>query len=1212
MLRGQSNQAASATVARWASVALCALLLTTGTALGQGSTTATVRGNVQDPSGGVLPGATITVTNTGTKAVQTATSDERGQYQFAALFPGTYDLRVELSGFKSYERKGLTLSPNDNRGIDVRLDVGQQSETITVTAQQEVIQTQTGAREGVLSAKQIDNLSVIGRSALELLRILPGVVTEFNQGESVSFGGGANNTQGYTVNGIRSSGNTVSLDGSQLIDIGSNSGLIVTLNNDMVQEVKVQSSNFAAEFGAGGMNVAGVTKSGTSAFHGQVYDYSRDARFAANDRSNSIAGTEKPKSKYQYPGGNIGGPITFGDSYTKNRDKLFFFAAFEVQRQQVDSGSRFNRTYSQAMRNGDFSELLANRGSNLNSIAQLRIPQGFPNAGQPAPNNDMRPYITPMGKYLASLYPQPNYNDPNNLYNYVYSRLEPSNRTDFKSRFDWNISNSTKAYVRVAREGEENENPRGVWWGPSDVALPSSNIGTNTGKSVAGNIVTVLSPSMTNEALVSYSRLALDNHFKDPSVIKQGAGGITFNGIFPAGTTSPYLPTDILHGWGGNGQVGNMWAAANDVYAHNDALQFSDKLTKLVGGHSLKFGASLERGQKQQNFQNLEAGQLWFGTDNNTGTGNTAADMLTGAIGQFNQGTAARGQPSPGEPFGEFRYWNTDAFAQDNWRVLRNVTLEYGVRLGYWTNNQELNSLGGYFTPSLYDASKSSFLDPGTFQKVNGICYVATGCAPAGVFDNRSPFALPRVNVAWDIDGQGNNVLRGGYGMFFNRNMGNVEYDNTLRLAPNAYQVATDFWAGSGYGNGVGLNYDTVHEATLANRIGSIGISSLTPDSFKWPKTDSFSLSFARRIPGNQVVEASYVGTRGRDLVSRSNGNVMPYGVMNSGTFNGVDLSVPINRVAVASQATNLAAFRPYNAFNALTIYDFRGVSKYDSMQVTLSRQTGRRLQYFVAYTLAKSEGTLGGEYSIIDPYDAKRTYGVLAEDRTHVLNVSWNAFLPDAAKGGLNNPVGRGIFNGWQLSGISSLASGIPIRPTFSGAAASNSIATAYFGTADVVGPSNTGGNALSPVYTCDPRLGGNAVGTKILDLSCISVPEFGQNGPLVAPYNIRTPMRTNHDLTLFKNFGITGDQKLQVRVGFFNIFNQAFANTIINGDINLTLDTTCRVQAAAPDGTGATPTVCDPTKGFDYTPQTKDNFGKINLKRGHRVIEFVLKYYF
>jgi hypothetical protein len=281
-------------------------------------------------------------------------------------------------------------------------------------------------------------------------------------------------------------------------------------------------------------------------------------------------------------------------------------------------------------------------------------------------------------------------------------------------------------------------------------------------------------------------------------------------------------------------------------------------------------------------------------------------------------------------------------------------------------------------------------------------------------------------------------------------------------------------------------------------------------------------------------------------------------------------------------------------------------------MQVTLSRQTGRRLQYFVAYTLARSEGTLGGEYSLIDPYDPKRTYGVLPEDRSHVLNVSWNAFLPDGAKGAMNNPVGRGIFNGWQLSGISSLASGIPIRPTFSGVAAGSGVATAYFGTADVVGPSNSGGNGLSPVYTCDPRAGGTKVGEKILDINCLAVPEFGKNGDLVPPYNIRTPTRTNHDLTLFKNFGIRGDQKLQFRMGFFNIFNQAFANTIIGGDINLTLDTTCRVQATVSDGAGGTPTVCDPTKGFDFTQQTKDNFGKINLKRGHRVIEFVLKYYF
>ena len=156
-----------------------------------------------------------------------------------------------------------------------------------------------------------------------------------------------------------------------------------------------------------------------------------------------------------------------------------------------------------------------------------------------------------------------------------------------------------------------------------------------------------------------------------------------------------------------------------------------------------------------------------------------------------------------------------------------------------------------------------------------------------------------------------------------------------------------------------------------------------------------------------------------------------------------------------------------------------------------------------------------------------------------------------------MDNVFGRGLLNGWQLSGISSLASGIPLRLSFTGDAGGGATSAAYFGTADVVGPSNTGGNGLAPVYTCDPRLDGKDVGEKLLDINCISVPAFGELGELVPPYNLRTPTRTNTDLTLFKNFEIKGDQKLQFRVGFFNIFNQAFANTFIGGDVDLTLDT-------------------------------------------------------
>jgi hypothetical protein len=1180
---------------------------------GQSSTTAQIRGTVTDTSGGVLPGASVTLTNVATKAVVSTVTDDRGQYLFV-VFPGTFDLKVELSGFKTYTQTQLPLSPNDNRGIDVNLEVGAQTESITVTAQQEVLQTETGAREGVLTTKQIDNLAVMGRSALELLRILPGVVTDFNIGEST---GAAKDVQNYTVNGIRSSGNTAQLDGSNLLDIGCNCGMMVSLNNDMIQEVKVQSSNFAAEYGAGGMNVSGVTKAGSSSFHGEGYYYLRDSKFAANDRSNSIAGVPKGKASYKYPGFNVGGPIFFGDSYTKNKDKLFFFFAYEWQRQNIDSGSRFSRTFSPAMKSGDFSELLANRGSNLNSIPQLRIPAGFPNAGLPAPNNDMRPYMTPIGTYLASLYPDSNYSDPKNEFNYVYHALEPENREELKMRFDWNVSNNTKAFVRVSRDPADTVRPRGGWWAPSEVALPTPNIEKSLGRSYSGNVVSVLSPSMTNEAVVSYTRLTLDDVWQDPSVVAQGAGGVNFQGFsgFPY-PTGPELPTNILHD--GGGQVGNQQSAMPNVFAHNDSLQFSDKLTKLMGAHGLKFGITVERGQKQQNFQNEESGQPHFNPSNVSGTGNSAADMLVGRMSQFNQGTARDGQPLPGMPWGEFRYWDVDAFAQDSWKIRPNFTLEYGVRFGKWTNNEELSGQeGGYFTPDLYDPSAGTFLDPGTFKLLNGVCYVYNGCAPAGVVQNRDAFFLPRVNAAWDIDGQGNNVVRGGYGRFYNRNMGNVEYDNTLRMAPNAYNVGASYNDAVTYGLPF-LSYDNVRQITMQQRLGSLGINTPTPDSVAWPTTHSFSLSYARRIPWNQVVEVAYVGTRGRNLVSRTNGNVMPYGVMSSGTFNGVDLSVPINRVAVASVSNNLASFRPFNALSGITVYDYNGVSDYNSMQLTLSRQTGRRLQYFVAYTFGKAKGTLGDDYTTLDPYDPSRTYGTLRTDRTHILNVSWNAFMPDGARGALDNVVLRGALNGWQVSGISSIASGIPVSLQFTGDAASSAIAASYFGTADVVGPSspqggggNTG-NALAPVYPCDPRLDGSNVGDRILDLNCIAVPAVGEKGDLLPPYNIRTPTRMNHDLSVFKNFPIHGDQKLQFRVGFFNLFNQAFANTNIGNDINLTLDTRCNVRADAPDGTGHMQNVCDPSQGFTYTQQTKDNFGKINLKRGHRVIEFVLKYYF
>ncbi|HEX6464468.1 MAG TPA: hypothetical protein VFZ98_08450, partial [Vicinamibacterales bacterium] len=514
-----------------------------------------------------------------------------------------------------------------------------------------------------------------------------------------------------------------------------------------------------------------------------------------------------------------------------------------------------------------------------------------------------------------------------------------------------------------------------------------------------------------------------------------------------------------------------------------------------------------------------------------------------------------------------------------------------------------------------YDPTKSQFLDPGTFKQVNGWRYSSSSQAPLGATPNRSPFAMPRVNAAWDLTGNGNNVVRGGFGVFYNRNMGNLEYD-FLHVPPVTYSVSTNSGASSDLG-GVGLTYDTLHLLDWRTRLSTLSLSTLNPQSNTWPKTYSFSVSFARRIKFNQVVEAAYVGTKGRDLVSRRQLDAVPMGALLQGTVNGIDLSVPVNRVALDSSVVNM--FRPYQDFSSVTDWSFKGVSNYNSLQVTLSRQTGRRLQYFATYTLSRAVGTNSGngEYGNIDPFDPKRTYGVLPEDRSHVFNLSWNAFIPDGARGSMTNPVIRGALNGWQLSGISTLASGVPIYLGFGGQAGSTGITQAIFGTPDIIGNPGPGGSnrgGLVPIYTCDPRTGNTGVGEKLLNINCIAIPAYGDNGTLIPKFNLRMPTRINHDLTLFKNFDVKDQQKLQFRVGVFNIFNQAWATTNSAADIDLTLDTVCNVTVPSlPNGAGGTATnVCDPTKGFKYTDTTLANFGKINLKRGHRVIELALKYYF
>jgi hypothetical protein len=461
---------------------------------------------------------------------------------------------------------------------------------------------------------------------------------------------------------------------------------------------------------------------------------------------------------------------------------------------------------------------------------------------------------------------------------------------------------------------------------------------------------------------------------------------------------------------------------------------------------------------------------------------------------------------------------------------------------------------------------------------------------------------MPRAGVAWDLRGNGNTIFRGGVGLFYSREAGNAQY-GVINVPPNAYAATLNAYAYSGLGGGRGLTYTTIGLADPFSSLNSFNISSVNPDELEWPRLWNTSVSVARRLPWRQTAEVGYVGSFGRHLAAQRQFNVIPVGGISSGIVGNADLSNPLHRAALQDSVVN--SLRPFPALQNVTYFEPIAETNYNSMQATLSRPAGS-FQYFVAYTLSKATGN-GHDFSEIDALDPSRSETVMPFDRRHIFNVSWTWMLGTPVEG---NAFLKALANDWNLSGISTFTSGVPIRIAFNqGDLSNNDTARAWWGTSDFVDQNTYNPGDITPLYLCDPRLDGNEVNEKRLDVNCLGIPNFGETGPFRSPYDLRSPWRSYHDLTVFKNFSTGGDTRLQFRAGFFNLFNQAYP---WQSDIDLNLETACNVQVSGvPDGTGGTATVCDPTAGFHFTDTTLQNFGRIITKRGHRVIEFALRFF-
>lgn len=1250
----------------------------------QGSS-GTVRGDVKDPNGAVVPGAAVTLIDA-RGGERKATTTSSGTYAFTSVDPGQYTIRVEGAGFKTSEQ-AFTLAPNETRGLDVGLEVGTASETVTVTDVGSAIKTETGERSDTITSQQIENLSIISRSSLELLRVLPGVVapdpSDPNSGiDRVTFGGGSNATANYTVNGIRGTNNNVSIDGSRVIDIGSNNGTIITPNVDMVQEVTVKTSNYAAEYGSGGVQISATTKGGTRDFHGTLYYYFRPEGAQANDRSNSMLGRPRPATDFKYPGGNLSGPLLLPfTKFNRERDRLFFFVGFEYQRQRPDRGSRVGTVPTAAERNGDFSNSPSFYSQNKTpaqggflcppdtiSWAGCPAPGGAGLDGgerNPVPNGNFAAYRNPLGAALLNLYPLPNFTPApgtglaNQRRNYVSNVIAPSDRTDLKMRFDYKVTDSTNMYLRLAREAETDDSPYGIWWGPSAFELPSHVVGDNLGRSAAVNVTSVINPTMTNEIVLSASKLGLYYDYADPSKVSKAALGVgNLQTPFGSRASTPYAPLQLIS-W--EAQGANMWQPGGlPLFAYNDSLSASDTVSKVYNNHTLKFGAAVERASKVQNVQGAPEGQVNFEANQARSTGNAFANLYTGRINQFDQSTNI--------PTGRYRFWNVEGYGQDSYKLRPNLTVEFGARLSYFGTNRERTGLGAVFDPAAYVRGQGPYLLGANGQpdlsRPNGFLLESRGEIPSGVYDQGPGLKVaPRLNLAWDMFGDGSTVLRGGAGIFYNRVQGNYQYV-VQSLPPNVLNVSANSW--SAPNNDITLNnlanFSPVGQAPGANcRVdGNCPGGFTTQNRFEngTPRIMTASVSLARRLPFQNVAEVAYVGSFGRHLPQRRGINFILTPML-SGRFgsdcpngpNCADLSNPVHRAAVGANNAALAQLLPFPAYagngGGIQVQSFDGTSNYHSLQATLNRQLGRSLQYFLTYTFSKALGTTAvGESDgdqIVDPIDTRgRNYGILPYDRTHIFNLSYNYNLPDLARGGFRNWFTRGLLDGWQMSGITTLQSGRPIRVRFTGAITGSSVLFANFGNNGVAGGNSPSASGIAPIVMRNASTGNTNLNERYLDISAFAVPAFGTSGPYQSPFYLRAPTTSNFDVTFFKNFNFTESRKLQFRLGLFNVFNQAFANPDL-GDIaglngqslaintlnpidpstierdangNVTNPGRCyRVPVGTPTGTGtiaSDSTLCDPTKGFIIDPESVNSFGQVVNKHGHRRIEFAFKFYF
>jgi hypothetical protein len=1143
-----------------------------------------ISGTVTDKSGAAVSGAKIQITSVSGNLSRDSVTNDDGAYVVAGLPGGSYNLTITAVGFQKYTAQKIALSVGEKARIDVILNVGAMSEEVVVNGDS-VAQVETESSElgSTITGKQVDKLELNGRNFTQLVTLTPGVVSQTFQDEGSV---GVNGNVSYSINGGRSEYNNWEIDGGDNMDNGSNTTLNVYPNLEAIAEFKVLTSTYGAQYGRNGSGTVEVeTKSGTSAFHGSAFEYLRNDVFNATPWVNGNEGGGKPPYKKHDFGYTIGGPVFIPHLYNPSKQKTFFFFSQEWRREKNPSTVNLQDVPSTAERTGNFSDLCpAYTGATFQTSAFPDCPfTAVTGAGVATPFLNNTVTVTPTGATLATLIPLPNTTN-GGIPAYAHTLSLPTTWREELIRVDHNLSDSERLTFRYIHDSWKTVTNQPLW-GVNTSNF--DNVNTNfagPGTSFVARLTSNFSPTLTNEFVASYTADHILLTTTGATSVNLPAGfvmGSLFDNGFGGKIPAIALSGNLAYGGGFAQDTGYFpWKNANPTYTYRDSM------TKILGTHTLQFGAYFVAAQKNQENSVDVQGLLSFSSASSNSTGNSFADLLVGNIASYTQNNK--------QVIYYDRYKILEPYVQDDWRVTKRLTLNLGLRWSFFGRYQENGNQEFNFSPAAYTLANAPQVDtfgaitgtagslvPGVGSQFDGLVQCGAAGVPRGCQTNKLLNPAPRIGFAWDPQGNGKMAIRGGYGVFFEHTNGNEANAEVLQQGLSPQILSATSPAVTGYANiGVGTGAAAPIFPATAFSI---------PDKVQWPYVQQWNLNIQKELPSHLVLSVAYVGSKGTHLTDQrdinqlqpvpagdnpyapgqvispadctGNGNPDAFGNVFNGTYtfnaNGIPTSALANGQTVTGPAAEniyvacgnslVAQLRPFAGYAKIERVESSANSIYNALQVSANRTVGDlTLSFAYTYSHSLDDSSDRADGGFTNSYDLKADRSNSSFDQRHAASISYVYSLPFFKEQGFKHT----LLGGWQISGITVLQTGTPLVD-----GGTNVVSTNNTTFTDNAGVLNGVGTASVPDEIANPTIGlraanaaaaaGGVLGPLLYNPAAFTTPTgltFGDLGR----NTLYMPGRVNFDFGTFKRFSIKERYAVEFRWENFNLFNHTQYNSV------------------------------------------------------------------